>query len=318
VDDIFDDEANHSLVEDMAVGSEWWLELRTISGEIEDVPIHNKLRTLLVYDGKHLVIFGEGNFTFTVALAAARRYAHFERLGNHFYGQLTLPEAVKQAGLMASWHGLTSTRFEDQIQKDVPIFEEVIQLNKLSIHESFNNVDQICTDMFYDIVCVPPPISPWLYGIDATTTGDLNLTAKDVVWFQCPWTYPIGKIPSLLQGFMRNMTQDEGGILLIGIINDVNYIDAYGLDVLGVFDGRGFSGYEFIGVDNELIDELLVNYGYRYEGMEGIEDVDGIVDVHKELRDCHVTLVFEKADQGSIPSISELIGNPDYFLKKYK
>jgi hypothetical protein len=51
--------------------------------------------------------------------------------------------------------------------------------------------------------------------------------------------------------------------------------------------------------------------------MEGIEDANGIVDVHKELRDCHVTLVFEKADQGSIPSISELIGNPDYFLKKY-
>jgi hypothetical protein len=309
----------------MAVGSEWWLELRTISGEIEDVPIHNKLRTLLVYDGKHLVIFGEGNFTFTVALAAARRYAHFERLGNHFYGQLTLPEAVKQAGLMASWHGLTSTRFEDQIQKDVPTFGEVIQLNRSTILTNavsfvLNNVDYIynCNDMQNEISALPPPISPWLYGIDATTTGDLNLTAKDVVWFQCPWTYPIGKIPSLLQGFMRNMTQDEGGILLIGIINDVNYIDAYGLDVLGVFDGRGFSGYEFIGVDNELIDELLVNYGYRYEGMEGIEDVDGIVDVHKELRDCHVTLVFEKADQGSIPSISELIGNPDYFLKKYK
>jgi hypothetical protein len=314
--DLLDDSSIDSELED---GWDPWnssLQINGIEGE-EFLVSYVKLKDLLLEKRKDLVIFGEGNFTFTVALAAARRYTHFERLKSEFCGQMTPSDAEIQAGVAASWHGLTSTRLEDQNHKDVPSFDKVIELNTLMIRKNLVYDPMLCDEMCLNVVSVPPPIKPWLYGVDATTIRNPSLIDKDVVWFQCPWAWPLNEIPSLLQSFMRQMNQKEGGILLIGIINDEDCIHAYGLGELGLFDGRGFSGYEFMGVDNQLIDDLLMNYGYCYEGMEGASDNGTIIDIHRVYSDSHVTLIFEKADEGSIPSSSKLFDNPDYFLKKY-
>ena len=210
-----------------------------------------------------IVIFGEGNFTFSVALAAHR----------------------------GSWNGIETTKYEEE---NAPDMNKVIVNNirycisngrrfKVADSTIFNNVRKLCN-------IDPPDQTSWNYrnGVDATTT-DITVEKK-VVWFQCPWiSYMDGwETNELVKSFIDHMgnRQNTGDYLLIGITTKFPYVKNYELQcLLGEnLVANEYGLYKFLGGDKLLIEQLL-QLGYYHQGES---------DIHKEILRAHLTLVFQK------------------------
>ncbi len=128
------------------------------------------------------------------------------------------------------------------------------------------NIRQMCG---IDACSIPPEIARW----------------SNLVWFQCPWTNE-RHIHDLILGFLRSAADNcaPGTYVCVGITTHKDYMHRYCLDqILGAnLDSCTLDQYEFLGVDDVLINKLL-SYGYKHEGYK---------DIHHYIKYNHVTLVF--------------------------
>ena len=216
-----------------------------------------------------VVVFGEGNFTFSMALASRR----------------------------GSWDGITSTRYEPiSDEHPMPAFSgvnrETREACKCNGKQFGDSRDDIQTKVKVVKEIQSPPDDTWQFGVDATCIlEELNVTGK-VAWFQCPWETQANKSPSkktknLIAGFLYHMAlkQDPGDYALVGIVNEKQCVEQYNLEeLLGVDLCGPAHFYKFLGADKSFVRELL-QYGYRYEGCG---------DDHSKFLNDHITLVFRR------------------------
>ena len=231
---------------------------------------------------KDVVLFGEENFTFSIALASLRNN-RFQGITATFYkfGPLEQFENKKQQAV-----GYCTHNGGYGLNGDGSTWG--LQLNAEQIEENRQAVS-----------AVPDFSDTWRTGIDATRTPPDLVVAGKVVWFQCPWDY---NPDELIQGFMQAMESEHGqrvgDYLLIGIANKrteynerhYHYIDDYNLPEILGNDGQGgevVNGYRFMGGDNELIKKIL-GRGYKHVGER---------EIHNFIFDTHVTLVFKRENQ---------------------
>ena len=222
-----------------------------------------------------ILLVGEGNFTFTVALAAIR--------GN--------------------WNGIVSTRYEAETRYNPrPQFDQVkrecitfCRRNGNLLHIDDDTI-QNCVDAV-ERVEPPPTEENWLFEIDATNTPKRLRVKGMVVMFQCPWLPdrdPNGTPATLITKFLLHMStkQNVGDYVLIGITKQFPYVKNYNLeDLLGVdllrrTDSSGT--YDFLGADDTFIQEIL-KHGYHHQSCHGDR-----MDIHGDIIKDHVTLVFKK------------------------
>ena len=213
---------------------------------------------------KDVVLFGEGNFTFSIALASLRKNGS---------------------------KGMTITCFGEVL----PNFEEAKQKNKEYCRYNGERLDPKLTDEAIkaniEAVSVVPDFSDtWLEDIDATSIPDDLVVAGKVVWFQCPWTKNHTPYEPM-QGYMKEMDrkQAKGDYLLIGMHTNEEFISYYKLETI-FGDGQGreaIFGYKFLGGDKNLIDRIL-GRGYRHKTLKKE------LDFHDKFLTRHLTLVFQK------------------------
>ena len=233
---------------------------------------------------KCIVIVGEGNFTFTVALAAIRK----------------------------SWDGIVSTCYEsvsilyprpqfDKVQEECIEFccknGRMLGSDEDTIKDYIKAVKQVES----------PPEEAWQFGIDATATPDGLAIQGKVVIFQCPWKAegdPTGTPATLIKNFLFHMSikQNEGDYVLIGITKYFPYVTNYNLEDLlgeGLSRGRDSSGtYDFLGADDSFILEIL-KHGYRHTAC----DHQSGTDIHEGIIADHITLVFKRNATIIIPPV---------------
>ena len=242
----------------------------------ENVPRIDMLEDMLVKERREVFLVGEGNFTFSVALAALRD---------------------------GSWEGITVTRYwpiSDSHPKPDFYLVKLTAIEQLCLiaRKQPEYVDMMMKNI-HDIVKLPQPNDcSWMFGIDATKLPDA-LCAKGnlkVVWFQCPWVPDCSERNSLICRFLEHMSrnQSQGDYTLIGIATYYPWVKEYKLDELLGEDLSGKDGtmlsalnYKFLGADKTLIKKIL-KFGYRHLACE-----QG-VDIHFTLFDTHCTLVFQK------------------------
>ena len=219
---------------------------------------------------KDVVLFGEGNFTFSIALASLRRNG--------------------SKGITATRYGVGALpQFDDVKKKAVTYCIHNGEKLELSAECKLRNI--------LAVVAVPNFSDTWRAGIDATKIPADLVVAGKVVWFQCPWSLDPA---TLIQGFMEEMAlkQRGGDYLIIGIANHADYFGKYKLkNILG--DGQEgvvFNRYGFIGGDKELIKKIL-EHGYKHEGY---------FDIHDFIFHDHVTLVFKRQDDLDPTPVEEL------------
>ena len=242
------------------------------------------LKSLVKDSNTNLIIFGEANFTFSLALSAIRQ----------------------------SWQGVVSTRFEELSKENPrPLFNDI---KEECIHFCCKNGQKLNIEpaVIHKYVAAiemvqPPPQDNWIFGIDAINTpwSDIILPVKKhVIWFQCPWIpYSNSTLRSLstaklIQKFLLHMSmkQNEGEFLLLGITKQFPYVKSYNLEgLLGHRLSRAMdtSGrYNFLGGDSTFIIEIL-KHGYHHTTCH--EDKS----IHEKIISDHIILVFQRNDQCS-------------------
>ncbi len=121
--------------------------------------------------------------------------------------------------------------------------------------------------------------------IDARFIPQENARWSNLVWFQCPWTNE-RPILDLIISFLGSASDNcaPGTYVCVGITTHEDYMSRYVLEyILGEnLDSFTMDEYEFLGVDDVLINKLL-SYGYKHTGHSNI---------HEKIKGCHVTLVF--------------------------
>ncbi len=241
-----------------------------------DVPRVCMLKSFLVEGPQpDVVIFGEGNFTFSVAFAALRQ----------------------------SWKGITSTRFEAVS----PVFPEPqfreVQLEAITYcirnaEIAFDFTKELkleakarTLDRVSEVLQLPyPDPQTWRFGVNATDMPQgLDVRGK-VVWFQCPWVSRARSDQTtfgLISSFLTCMAgrQGAGDYVLIGIVTIFQYVTNYKLEVLLQYAVAGSVNYDFVGADEELIKDIL-ECGYHHKAVAG--------DIHNVILNHHLTLVFQK------------------------
>ena len=225
---------------------------------------------------KDILLVGEGNFTFTVALAAIR----------------------------GGWNGIVSTRYEAETRYNPrPQFDRVKReciMFCRSNGESLN-IDDDAIQRYVDEVerLDPPPTKEnWLFEIDATDTPERLSVKGKVVMFQCPWLPDVdpSETPAthrLITKFLLHMStkQNKGDYVLIGITKQFPYVKNYKLgDLLGESltsrtDSSGL--YNFLGADDTFIQEIL-KHGYHHTSCHSNTSI------HEKIISDHVTLVFQR------------------------
>ncbi len=142
---------------------------------------------------------------------------------------------------------------------------------------------------------------PLMYGIDARSIPPEMARWSNLIWFQCPWVYRRSSAspPDLILDFLRSAEKNcaSGTFVCVGISTLERFMCQYDLEqILGAnLDSCELNQYEFLGVDDMLINELL-SYGYKHESKSDH-------DIHDFIKDHHVTLVFRLKN-----NIAEVLG----------
>ena len=218
-----------------------------------------------------IVMFGEGNFTFSTALALLR-------------GGLW-------KGIIATTESSTVASFSEAKKLSQAYFEQnnVLIVDPAPIQKDYTSQLKLLAD---------PPANTWQYSVDVTNY-DINVKNK-VAWLQCPWIASCDRTPEynighLIARFMKHTStkQDHGDYLLLGIVNLFPYVKEYMLrEVLHeALDDRSSSvhGYRFLGGDIDLIKAIL-QHGYIHQ------TVYADTDIHFKIIQYHLTLIFQKCD----------------------
>ena len=226
----------------------------------------NILRGLLAGEEKcDVVVFGKGNFTFSVALASLR----------------------------GSWDGILSTCYGPPSNK--PEFSDVqVETIQYCIKNGtgFGDASDAVLSKTKVVLRLPSPPKlddTWKFGVDATNLPDDINVKRKVVWLQCPWIPMMDQsktTSSLVAGFFKHMVgkQRRGDYALVGITDMFPYVKNYKLqELLGEDLANDHAlGYQFLGADTKFIRELL-QYGYHHQGCQ---------DIHNKLLKFHITLLF--------------------------
>ena len=241
-------------------------------GKSAEVKVVNILEDLLVKSDarRDIVIVGEGNFTFSIALATLRK---------------------------SSWDGIVSTRYEKESPKPQISDVKLKSIEYCVLQSKLDSTELKLSDKILAIIGLPsPPDGAWKFGIDATNLPEDLSVDRKVVWFQCPWIplkdrHTRREIYDLILKFLQHVgdKQSENDYVLIGIVKLFPYVKEYLLDKLKLF-GENPSGpvseaYEFLGADSKLIKEII-RFGYKHKSVDASE-------IHEKLLDHHLTLVFK-------------------------
>lgn len=164
-------------------GSTEFIYINYASGEYAKVCVMKVLQKLLIDEKLDLVLVGEGNFTFSVAIAALRQ----------------------------SWDGIISTCYEQKTSPELQIDKVKLKsvAHCISNGLKLNTEPSTILGNIHHIICLqPPPDGTWLFGINGTNIPDhLNVQGK-VVWFQCPWlprTSQPKSVYFLIEKFLQHM-----------------------------------------------------------------------------------------------------------------
>ena len=249
---------------------------------------HNCLYKLLIEQRRNVLFVGEGNFTFTLAFAALRKYCWYSN-------------PVKQD----DWHGIVSTRYEyapgvlpaNQSGAGVGVFpppdpkavrriclensnDKFPKSLLLKDHPSPREIIESFSESPGDCYC----------GIDARDIPPQLIPHKGVIWFQCPWSIDPGQ---LIHDFLTKTAPKlfhEDSYICVGITKHSDYVRKYKLESLmrdvWAMDKVLHSYYEFVGADDDLIYQIL-GFGYRHQSLSQN-------DIHDYIRDHHLTLVFQR------------------------
>ncbi len=146
---------------------------------------------------------------------------------------------------------------------------------------NYTSIRQIC-DINFNTRSIPQ-----MYGIDARSIPPEIASWSNLIWFQCPWI--VGDsgpgIAKLIRAFLASAARNCVPGTCVGITRYYIFTYRYHLElILGdKLDGCTLDQYEFLGVDDVLIEKLL-SYGYIHQGYS---------DIHDKIRYHHVTLVFK-------------------------
>ena len=221
-----------------------------------------------------ILFVGEGDFTFTLAFAAWRQ--------------------SNSEGKDRVWEGITSTCYEPEKFKPAFVWSKVKDA-------SITNIKHLREYGYKDRVRLVEglPVLPKAqveYGVDARAIPQsLIPPAGGVIWFQCPWDGQ-DTTAQLVVDFLVNTSKQlrKGTFVCIGITRKFPYIKSYKLvDILGdnlsAEDNNTniLESYKFLGADVDLIQDIL-KFGYHHQSIHGDRDI------HEQIIDDHVTLVFKK------------------------
>lgn len=235
-------------------------------------------------DPSPIVLFGEGNFTFSIALASLRTNG---------------PNGITATG----WR-IEIPKFDDA-KKNA---EQYCILNgdkmQLSPQEVKNNAERVSEVLDFS--------NTWKNNVTALKFAKslINVAGK-VVWFQCPWTVTNSrKTASLIKCFMQNMEKKQGigDILVIGISTHKDYIREYNLqNILGERSGEDvIYGYRYLGHDNNII-RMILGRGYKHEGYR---------EIHNYIIDTHSTLVFRREGDDDVSGLTKKMDRLEGLGKK--
>lgn len=247
------------------------------------LPKENVLDEYLNQRRYSVLFVGEGNFTFTMALAAYR---------------------IECDWLQCDvWDGIKSTCYKDVLLPDDGTVKEEC---KEQINVVFDKNEVIRDSKKRMIDCVPDhPPSYWRANVDATSLPQSLVLEAEMIWFQCPWNSK-EKVSCLIQDFLRDVGSKmrPHTLVCIGITKHKSYFKHYKLnEILGpYFEAKDGSTeclqlFKFVGVDDDLIQHML---GFGYKHMTA----DGKSGLHNQISNLHLTLIFEKKD------IQQFLGGP--------
>ena len=225
------------------------------------------IKELILTDQLDVIVVGEGDFTFSLALAAMR----------------------------GSWNGITSTCYEDK-----PFNFAEVKLNtidwcikngrefNLDAERILCNVSAVHKVQKCPDTCVKTNVNCKLFDFSTHCNWRSTDDKRNIVWFQCPWD----KKPDLLiRDFMKHMVcqQSKDDYVVIGIAECQHYTERYDLPKLfEVYSEE----YEFCGADKDFIKDVLA-HGYHHKSCTFHHRVFN-EDIHRFIFRYHTTLVFRK------------------------
>lgn len=208
-----------------------------------------------------IILFGEGNFTFSIALANIR----------------------------GSWDEITATCLENS----VPEYNVALQI----VQDCRRFVPKDDVPAPKEGVWMSDVDAT---DFEVEDDEERKKRKKPMVfWFQCPWiSIAIGRneTATLIKDFIKCAASQQrpGDYLCIGITFVFPYVTNYDLNGLlgvqgeeieGVFSDTALTsqlGYEFLGANQEYAKRLL-DHGYKHTGE---------IDIHDDIKKFHLTLVF--------------------------
>ena len=251
-------------------------------------PIHRIVKNLIVERRLSVLLVGEGNFSFALALAAVR----------------------------GSWDGITATCLTDPFQHQpaatyIPEFNDPLaahasywtSLKLLSVGHCITNsiilddgetlvgLGSILRSISNILKVEIPPQHSIKGGVDCRFLPD-DLMPHGIVWFQCPWT-PQNRedLGELLATFLM---KSKSEYVLIGIANKFPYTLSYKLEYLFQKDLTQHGNvpiecgdYTYLGADDNFI-ETILKHGYKHEGCHPNRDI------HTTIIKDHITLIFQR------------------------
>ena len=255
---------------------------RILLGGLGEIDATDCLCDFLIAQRMKVLFIGEENFSFTVSFAALRENAKEES---------TISD-------QDAWDGIVATRYEPMKvgRKRKAITINLASVKKTCVREikSYKLNDDLSKAVAIKAVEDLPTEGLHLeYGIDARAIPcGLIPKVGGVIWFQCPWDSKSGP-GELIEKFLLNTAPklDKKSYVCVGITKHTRYIKCYKLEAILGKDLRAVEGstevlekYRFLGGDIRLIKKIL-SFGYKHKGKKNI---------HKMIRQHHVTLVFER------------------------
>lgn len=240
-------------------------------GERFEVKRKEILIKLLIEKRESILFVGEGNFTFAVAFAALRK--------------ATKPCEDSADEDSDTWDDITATCYES----NRPKFKDAVKVCK----EECDSDDEKKILRKLE----KPPSCSWKCDVDAYhLVQSFPSETFSVIWFQCPYVGKEDKTWNLIQYFLLSASHrvESGGLVCVGITRHEDYLPHYQLEKLITLPYTNniediHKRYKNPFADITLVKEVL-SYGYKHQSYLH----DQGIDIHETIKDCHVTLVFER------------------------
>lgn len=234
----------------------------------------------IVKDKKPVLFLGEGNFSFSTAIAARR----------------------------GSWDEICAT-VNDQVPGNSAALNHKKLLAQINNVIKENLTPTKALDRIHAIASLKDGNPTRVGEIDATdlsgffnpqATADERRRLRRNIYFQCPWTNP-GSQTSFLNSIITSAAnvQRPGNYLYFGLTKHTSYAPQYGLDdVIAHAEALGYERLE----DDNSITTVAIAYGYHHHS-------DSLHDLHDLIRPHHYTLCLKKRDDDDtedLPKFEEL------------